>query len=86
MREFRQSLTTRCRHDYAYELGREWAHRLTFRIYDAPQPSEQAQSDTPRTDAEAVPWEEASFLGSKEVVSASFARELERELASAKAR
>lgn len=32
--EFRLSITTRCEHDHAYELGREWAHRLTFRAFD----------------------------------------------------
>jgi hypothetical protein len=34
MLEFRRSFTTRCDGDEAYEWGREWAHRLTFRIYD----------------------------------------------------
>lgn len=34
MLEFRQSITTRCDDDRAYELGREWAHRLTLRRFD----------------------------------------------------
>lgn len=34
--EFRSDFTTRCdeRHQEAYEWGREWMHRLTFRRYD----------------------------------------------------
>jgi hypothetical protein len=38
MREFRSSMTTNLDDqglDHEYELGREWAHRLTFRRYDA---------------------------------------------------
>lgn len=37
MREFRMSFTTHCSdmdEDYAYNLGREWAHRLTLRRYE----------------------------------------------------
>ena len=34
MREFRQSVTTRCDNDWAYEWGREWAHRLTLRRFE----------------------------------------------------
>ena len=34
MVEFRRSLTTRCEDDDAYEWGREWAHRLTFRAFE----------------------------------------------------
>jgi hypothetical protein len=38
MREFRSDMTMNFDHDYgqsyAYDLGREWAHRLTFRHWD----------------------------------------------------
>lgn len=33
--EFRLSFTTRCENEYAYDLGREWAHRLTLRRFEA---------------------------------------------------
>lgn len=37
-REFRSDYTTRCATDalrLAYDYGREWAHRLTFRRFDS---------------------------------------------------
>ena len=34
MAEFRLSYTTRCTEDSAYDWGREWAHRLTFRRFE----------------------------------------------------
>lgn len=34
MTEFRLSVTTCCDDDRAYDLGREWAHRLTLRRFD----------------------------------------------------
>lgn len=34
MREYRLMLTTHVDEVEAYDLGREWAHRVTFRIYD----------------------------------------------------
>jgi len=37
VREFRMSFTTHYADNnlqYAYDLGREWAHRLTLRRYD----------------------------------------------------
>lgn len=33
--EFRRSFTTRCAEDSAYETGREFAHRLTFRRFES---------------------------------------------------
>ena len=34
--EFRMSFTTRCENEYAYDLGRDLAHRLTLRYFDTP--------------------------------------------------
>jgi hypothetical protein len=35
MAEFRRSFTTRCDCDVAYEAGRDFAHRITLRRFDA---------------------------------------------------
>ena len=37
MWEFRQSFTTRVNYSRrrAYDSGREWAHRITFRLYES---------------------------------------------------
>jgi hypothetical protein len=35
VREFRHSFTSRVSNETAYDWGREWAHRLTFRRFES---------------------------------------------------